>query len=465
MKKILALIMAVIMAASLVACGDETGTEAENAETGNGGEQVDEELTYTSDGRIKLSWWTNYGTVIYETLMELCNRYNESQDKYYIQCERQGGAIELKAKLQASSRSNLPDVFNGTPATTLYYVNSSFTKPIQDYIDEDADNWTADLYGGIRTSYSDADGKMWGYPFGVSTTGIWVNADLLERAGYTANDLNGFENIVKVAKALVDDGYVQYGLGFYKNGQLLTDVLSVQGVQVVDNDNGYSGEPEKCLYIDEPDTYAATYKYLDLFASLYRDKPYAMSYGSDVNGEIVPQFVAEKCAMFIATNSYVGKLETMNIDFNYIFIPTTGVDENAKFSGALSEGTGMYMADTGSPTRMQGAYDFIKFLAQDENQALYCMATGYIPYTPSCADRDDFKAWVAETFPSSTLISDRILNAEEDLKQPYLSCAVDLVNANVSLMVDIFSDPNGDIKAKIQTATDSVNEAIEIFNL
>ena len=125
----------------------------------------------------------------------------------------------------------------------------------------------------------------------------------------------------------------------------------------------------------------------------------------------------------------------------------------------------MYMADTGSPTRMQGAYDFIKFIAQDENQALYCMATGYIPYTPSCADRDDFKAWVAETFPSSTLISDRILNAEEDLKQPYLSCAVDLVNANVSLMVDIFSDPNGDIKAKIQTATDSVNEAIEIFNL
>ena len=88
MKKLLAILLAMAMTAGLIACGgsgsdtEPAGTEgAENTGAESTDAPVDEELSYTADGRIKLSWWTNYGTVIYETLMELCRRYNESQDK------------------------------------------------------------------------------------------------------------------------------------------------------------------------------------------------------------------------------------------------------------------------------------------------------------------------------------------------------------------------------------------------
>ena len=469
MKKTLCLLLVLLLCAGLCACaGNEsapasnsTGGEDSAGESSAGQTEVSEDPF--ANGPVEIVWWTNYGALNVDYIQTRIDLFNESQEQYHVTIERQGGVNELKAKLQATEKQNLPAMFSGTPATTSYYVASGFTVPIQQFIDNDSEDWTEGLYDVIRTSYSDTEGNMYGYPFGVSCTGIWVNVDALTQAGYTLEDLTSFDKVAEAAAAIVNGGYTQYGVGFHKNGAYLSDMLSVQGVDIVDMDDGYSGDATKCLYT-EGETYEALHEAMEIFSGLYQNG-YGYTYGSDVNGEIIPLFSSGDIAMFYGTNSYAGKLITSNTSIDYAFIPMVGVNDQAEFDGALSAGTGNYIADNGNTVQQQGAYELIKFLAQDEHQAYWCLQTGYVPYTESCAASEEYTAWMTEYFPSAGYVSEKMLSSSADLKGPYVSVANEMLTANVLLMEMVATNPGAEVDPYIQEASETITEALEIAAL
>lgn len=450
MKRLFSILLAGLMLLGLAACGQGAG---ESAPAQSGG----------SGGTVEVSWWTNYGALNVEYIQEIIDAFNESQDKYHVTIERQGGATELKAKLRATKAENLPAMFSGTPATTSLYANSEFTACFQDFIDADQDKWTEDLFPNIRTGYSDETGRMWGYPFGVSCTGIWINEDVLAQAGYEVSELTSFEKVVEAAIAVKTGGHAAYGLGFHKDGTYLNDMLTMQGIDLVDEGNGYAGLASACLY-EEGDTNQALKKVLELYSQLYGAGA-AVVYGTDVNGEIIPQFAAGNIAMFYGTNSYAGKLLESNCKFKYSFIPSVGVDDQATAQGVITAGTGNYISSGASPEAQQGAYEFIKFASQPQWQAFWCQSTGYIPYTSACAEYEEYGVWMEENFPSAALLSQRLLESDTALRGPYVSVATDMANANVLMIETVCADPSADIDTVIKTAAESINEAIEISNL
>lgn len=458
MKKILAFVLTLAMCLSLVACG---GGEASNPTQSVGNVQPPAEEE--PEGVVEIVWWTSYGATNVACIQPMIDAFNESQDKYHVTIERQGSANELKAKLRSTFAENLPAMFSGTPSTTKFYTTSDFTACFQDFVDADPDNWTDDIVDVIRESYCDTEGKMWGAPFGASCNGIFVNLDLLNAAGYKLEDITSFVKVCKIAEDIVAGGHAPYGLAIHKNGSYLQNMLALEGVHVLDADDGYGGDPTVCLY-DQGETKAALLEGLKAYAHMYKVGA-AVPFGTDANGEIAPSFAAGNIGMFIITNSYTGKVINFDTDINFTYIPITRLTENGKYVGAIPSGTGNYICSGASKAEQQGAYEFIKFLTKVEYQIAWCQDTGYVPYTNAAADSAEFKAWSDEYFPAAYELLKAMQETDPDVKLPYSDVDSDLLAGNNILLEMLYTYPDEDIEALIEEVAMGVNEALEIAAL
>ncbi len=444
-KKILSLLLAAVMALSLCACG--------------GGK--DDNKGSSADGKIEITWWSYYAQSNMEYIRKMIGDFNASQDKYTVTMVNQGGASEIRTKLLSTKTENLPSLFTGTPITTGYYADSAFTASMQDFLDKDEDKWYEGIYDVVRTSYSDLDGNMVGWPFGVSSAGWFINKELLEKAGYTVDQMTNLEIMAEAAAVIKNKDLAKYGITFNSNGVDLFDTLTLQGVDMVDNGNGYDGEATKTV-LQDGETKKALDKVLKIFGKLYKDEV-ALTYGSDLNGECIPMFVKQELAMFYATNSYANKIVNYDPTFEWVFIPSVPVDANGKYIGqAMSEGTGSYICNTGREEEMQGAYEFIKFLAKPENQAYWATCTGYIPYTEEGYAQESYQTWMTENFPSAANVKTILLNSAADLRGPYTTIPNALMSACADLYFAVSLEPEGDYDSFIQDAVDMVDEAFEI---
>ena len=254
MKKILAFLLALVMVCSmLAACGGN----------GNNAEVVEEE----EGGLIKLTLWSTYTAISNNKLQALVAKFNAQSDKYEVQMEVGQNGSETRSKLAASTPEYYPSMFMGTNNCIAEYADSRYTAPIQQFIDADEDKWTEDILPTVRKFHSDAEGNLIGLPVGTSVKGYMVNTTVLDQMGYTLDDLTSFEAVAKIAQEAKAQDLIKYG--YIPSGpNNISNMLLLQGVDLVDAGNGYDGQVTNCLY-EEGETYDALYKYCEILAGMY----------------------------------------------------------------------------------------------------------------------------------------------------------------------------------------------------
>ena len=448
MKKLLALMLAMILCFGLCACG---GSE----------EEEDENL----GGTTEISLWFSYGSLSQAYLDEIVDEFNLSQDEYFVKVQNAGSVSEVRTKLDSTlNKEDYPDLLCGTTVATAYYEAADYIKNVQDFVDKEETDWTTGIFENVRAVYSDSEGNLLGYPLGVSCSGYWVNVDAVTAAGYTLEDLTSFEKIIEVATAIVDKGICEYGVSYMGSdgGMELVDMLTIQGVDYVDNNNGYDGKPSKSLLM-KGETYEAYKKAAGLFAKSF-ETGVAMPYTTVVSTSAFPKYNDGQLAMLYATNSWGHYVFDAEPEFEYAFIPSVGVDENAKYKGqAICEGSGLYMCNTENEKKMQGAYEFIKFVAQPEMQSIYCQGLGYVPYTDEAVAQEDYQEWMQEYLPSAQGIIDKLKSSSSELRTPYVEFFDEMQTVTKTLNSYISNDPTGDIEDYMKKAADEFEEGIEIW--
>jgi len=437
MKRMLSLIMVICMCIGLCACGSKdknpTGDE------------------YADGDTIEIELWSTYGSLGNGFIDKLVDEFNMMQDEYFVSLVNNGSASEVRKKLAMLDKEKYPALFCGQPYTTAYYAESDFVLPIQDLIDKDEEDWASGLYASVRNAYSDLDGNMMGWPLGVSCSGWWVNVDALKQAGYTLEDITSYEKAAEIAKALVNKGICEYGMSYLATGVELMDMMTIQGLSYVDGNNGHSGKVTKSVLL-EGENYEGMKKVASIHANLI-DTKVAMEYGSVVESTCMPLFNSGKLGLAYATNSWGHYVFAAAPTFEYAFVPSTGIDENAKYKGnVLPEGTGLYICNTGNDRKTQGAYEFIKFLSQAENQVYLCKAMGYIPYTNEAAQLEEYTTWATENLPSMLSLIDKVKNTSEELRSPYVAFSDEMLNVCTDLLGNLSYDPKGDIDVYMKDA-------------
>lgn len=445
-KKLLALVLVLtFVGTSLVGCGD-----SKNKENSKG-----------STGKTELTLWMTYSDDSFDGLEVLVDMFNESNDDYHLTMEYGGTTTETIQKLNSLDKGFYPSLFTGSPDVIYEYANAEYVVPIQQFLDEDIDQWEDDIITVARKAYSDKDGNMLGGILGISAKGWMVNVDMLKAAGYTLDDITSMEKVAEITQTAHNKGLCKYGYTPY-NGNEIVDILTYQGVDIFDGDNGYADSISKCLYT-EGDTHTALKKLMDLYAGLGRGGSFYYG-GGGASG--VSMFANKQMLFWGCTNSFVYTLTDMNLDFEWAFVPFVGVDDSAKYKdSAIAEGTGLFIANTGNEEEMKGAYEVIKFFSQPKAQLLWCTYRGYIPYTNEAANSEEWITWRDETFPSAEKLTIQLLNTPEDLKLPYSQIGKTLMENSGKLHSKISSDPAADVDSYIQSVTENMNQAIELLNL
>lgn len=443
-KRALILFLAMsLMCGILVGCGGAGGNK-----DGEG-----------SSGVTELTLWCSYDEASTTVLEGLVDKFNEENKQYHMKVENTGTVTTYRTKLLSLKPEDYPSAFFGVSNAMAEYADASYVVPIQKYVDADEDKWTDDMYDNVKVAYSDLEGNLIGGVMGLSTKGYMVNVTMLEAAGYKVDDITSFEKIAEISQAVVDKGLSKYGYCI-GDGNDVYDMLIYQGVDIFDGGNGYTGEITKCLYT-EGETNAALKKLLKLQAGLFKSGAAYKNTGG--TSGCMSMFVNEQTLFWTCTNSFVYEFSDLDINFEWAFVPFTGVDENAKYKNcALTEGTGIFIANSGDEAQHQGAYEFIKFMSRTENQVAWCTYRGYVPYTKEAAADQEWLAYQNDFYPSAGLLMQMMQQTPKELRFPNTQLMAQVLSSNANMKSIIMTEPDTNLDELIQNATDNINESIEI---
>ena len=472
MKKLLAVFLSLAMLLSLAACGN-SGTKQPAGTTDSATNAPANDATETTgtpapEGVTEVTWWSSFGETNTVYLQKIIDAFNESQDKYHVTYVFQGSAAELLAKIQSTAQADLPAMFSGPVENIALYSTSSFCAPLQSFIDADPEGWPEleTTWEAIRTAYCDNEGNQIGYPIGYSYGGIFYNIDMFEEAGIAASQIKSLDDIYEASAKLVNGGYTTYGIGFHPSGFYFNAILGREGLQGYDNDNGYSGERiTECLYTTDTAVHDAVYHMLDIYRKLHAEN-LCIAYGTNAQGEVIPQVAAGDCAMMMGVVSLTTKiLNTVDGAFELGIIPLPSITENGQRTGEAPGGTGSWVCNNGRADEMQGAYEFIKFASTGEWAAYFATCTGYLAPNQQAYESEVYQDYMNNTFPAINVVYESLANSDDSALNPYIPILTEMNSANNLLISTVATDLTVDIDDAMQVAVDTINEAIELHNL
>ena len=177
MKKYLALVLALVMALSLVACGNKTAEEPSD----------DGDATEAA-GRV---FWLNFKPEADGTLQKVAAMYTE----------KTGVPVTIQTAASGTYNETLTAAMDKEAPPTMFVVgNQAAVDTWGDYCYDltgtpIAGELTSDAY-----NLYDADGKLCSIGYCYECYGIIVNEDLLAKAGYQLSDITNFETLKAVAE-------------------------------------------------------------------------------------------------------------------------------------------------------------------------------------------------------------------------------------------------------------------------
>ena len=268
MKKILAVLMAVLMLASVAVCGGAVAFADDNVE-------------------IHYAYWA-------------------SMDDYYEQCKADfeashpGITIVLEhtswgeywTKLEAAATGgSVADVFHMNGVNINKYADGGVLLPIDDYIAK-SDIDLANYPEAMNAMYN-YDGTQYGIAMDYDTIGLWYNKDLFDKAGvaYPTSDWT-WDDLKAAAAAItgIEDGV--YGISAaYEEQSGFYNTVFAEGGWFVDGEN---------FGFNEPGTRAGIQCWIDLM-----EAGYSPSEASVEENAAYLQFMAGKLGMIFSGDWFV----------------------------------------------------------------------------------------------------------------------------------------------------------------
>lgn len=418
-KKLIAASLAVVMSVgALTACGGSDTTTSETTDTTNDSESASAETG--SDGSVtEVVFWHNRGGSAGEALEQICAEYNEgagAEAGVKITPIYQSDSVSaLKTVVQAKDTDSMPDMIQIFAGDVEYMSTVDAVVPIQDMIAND-DSYDADILESLINTYT-YNGTLYSMPFHASTMGFFWNKTAFEEAGLDPDTPpTTIAEMAEMAEKLLkvdDSGAVtQYAITLGLNNAYINHWIAGQGEYsfIGNNEAGRTGRMTEVTF-DKDGTMKALLtewkKVLDTGAV----QP--VESGNQAREE----FCAGLSAMLCSSNSALATVENMSKEMGFEFGVAALPKVNASDSGSVCPGgSSVYILGKGDDAKIQGAWDFIKYWIQPEQQYEFCSVTGTIPVNEQTMDYQPMKDYVEE-HPGFTVFYDAIVNSNPKVQE------------------------------------------------
>jgi sn-glycerol 3-phosphate transport system substrate-binding protein len=343
-----------------------------------------EQQSSAGEAKAHLVFWHGLGGSNGETINMLVDQFNQSQSRITVEAQFQGSYEDSINKLRTSMRTKSgPDIVQIYEGGTRFMIDSGFIIPMQNLID--AYNIDISKLEKNILAYYTINGRLNSIPFNTSVPLLYYNKTLLTRLGYP-NGPADWKELKEIALKVVNmkDPNIPYGFAQWSDPWLLEQPLNQARVPIVDNDNGRSSAPTKCI-LDQNDL---ALRVLRAWKDL-KDSGAMADLGFSA-GDTNAAFTAGMAAMTTGSTSNVRNfLSTIGDKFELgtAFFPP--LDKNEPNGGVTLGGASLYVLDNGRGKTMETALvELIKFMISPETQAFWHARSGYYPITTEAYNFD-----------------------------------------------------------------------------
>ena len=357
-----------------------------------------EEMTTTETMELTMYFPVSVGGGPDALIDDLCAQYHEENPNITVTPVYAGSYADTRTKVQAAIKGgNTPDLAIMFSIDLYSLLAMDAIADIDSFCTTEEDQeWLNGFYDGFMMNSRDGE-TTYGIPWQRSTIVLYYNKDAFEAAGLdpeqpptTWDEL--YEDAQKLT--ITENGQTtQYGIQIPSDGyaywMLQTFCVQQDGFNLM-NDTGTE------TYYDDDRTATG----LKFWKSLSED-------GSQPSGIVAwattpSDFLEGKTAMMYHTTGNLTNVKNnATFDFGVAMLP-----ENESF-GSPTGGGNFYIFKGVSEERQQAAFDFIKWMTDDERVAQWSIDTGYVATRPSAYETDRMKKY-AEEFPYCLVARDQL---------------------------------------------------------
>ena len=403
-----------------------------------------------------ISFWHSMGGVNGEALDTLVKQFNEENEYgITVDAQYQGEYDDSLNKLKSAQIGNMgADLVQVYEIGTRFMIDSGWIVPMQEMID--GDGYDLSQIEPNLAAYYTIDNELYSMPFNSSTPILYYNKDMFEKAGITEVP-DSLEGIGEIGQQLLDNGGAGEAMSMGIYGWFFEQLISKQGLEYANNGNGRK-EAATAVAFDEN---GAAKNILTVWKDL-NDKGFAPIVGKGGDAGLA-DFSAGKSAITLGSTASLKQiLQDVNGKFEVgtaYFPKVSSSDEG----GVSIGGASLWALDNQDPKKLRATWEFIKFLISPESQAYWNAQTGYFPVTVAAQEEETFKQNVAE-YPQFQTAIDQLHDSAPEYAGALLSV---FPEARVIVESEIESLLNGneDVDAAVKNMTESINGAIEEYNL
>ena len=188
MKKMLALVLAMVMVLALAACGGKSAETPANTESTEPAPTEAETQTPTAAGSV---YWLNFKPELDETAQKLAGMYTE----------KTGVPVKVVTAASGTYQQTLTaEIDKSNPPTLFIIGNQAGVKEWGEYAMDLTGTAIANELNTDAYNLYDEDGRLVSIGYCYECYGIIVNPDLIEAAGHSMDELKNFEGLKTVAE-------------------------------------------------------------------------------------------------------------------------------------------------------------------------------------------------------------------------------------------------------------------------
>jgi sn-glycerol 3-phosphate transport system substrate-binding protein len=408
---------AFVCVATLVtaACTDPptTGTGQANVTRGDDGEVVLPECPLDAleqaEGPVEVTfWYGGLGGPTRDTLLDMAERFNASQDKIVVTPSDQGASFqEVYRKVNqaaGSDLSQLPQIFLAEDTTLQQVVDSGLVLPAEACMEADGYDLT-NIEPVVRSNYTVGGAFYPGFSLLTSQV-LYYNKAHWARAGLDPEDPpETLDELHEAAEALKDAGISERPLSFRVGQTPFRNWLTAVGVDMVNHENGRDDVATEATF----DT-AEAHDLVDFFRRM-NDEGLLNVFSATEGG--VNQFLAlvqQQSSMLIESSTasttiaaaLQGNLNAEDIGDDFDpesvdlsqLVPGTGPFPGIEAPGGVVPGGGvLYITSTGDPAQQAASWKFMEFMLQPENAVRWHVNGGYLPMVRAVRDDPAVRAF------------------------------------------------------------------------
>jgi sn-glycerol 3-phosphate transport system substrate-binding protein len=398
-----------------------------------------------------VTMWHSMTSAELLALTSLTDRFNSSQsDVHVILVNQNSYASTLAEYAKASAKGTLPDLVQMDAMYLQTLVDGHRILPVQEAIEADQYD-LSDFLPATIESFRISD-SIWAMPFNCSVQVMYYDKAAFKRAALDPDSPpSDMTAMIDASTKIVRHGTETYGMSLKTAIAALDQWIALGGQTVVNNANGRNARATAVTLSSTGGSVV-----FDWLSEMFKSKlAQAVPDGSYNNLLAIGNQVAP---MTIDSSSSLGTVTQIleHSDVELAIAPVPRLLPASSGGGPISQSGGLHIVHGSSPARIDGSWQFVKFLSEANSQATWAAATGFIPVRRSASQmRAVTSAWDAS--PGFRVAYEQLSSAPATpaASTPVVGVASEMISAFESAMTSLASGAKpSDELSKAVNATD-----------